>query len=54
MHTSLAALAARREQTITCAVDTRNTPAMRLYAALKFESFAERIALVRPVRAHRG
>lgn len=54
MHTGLASLAGRREQSITCAVDMRNTPAMRLYSALKFESFAERIALVRPVRAHRG
>jgi GNAT superfamily N-acetyltransferase len=54
MHTALAALSGRRERSITCAVDTRNTPAMRLYNALQFESFAERIALVRPVRANRG
>lgn len=54
MHTALAALAGRREHTVTCAVDTRNTPAMRLYSALGFDSFAERIALVRPVRANRG
>lgn len=54
MHTALATLAGRRERTITCAVDRRNIPAMRLYEALQFESFADRIALVRPVRANRG
>lgn len=54
MHTALSTLATRRERMITCAVDTRNAPAMRLYNTLGFETFAERIALVRSLRAHRG
>jgi ribosomal protein S18 acetylase RimI-like enzyme len=32
---------------LTCAVDTRNAPAMRLYHRLGFERFATRIPLVR-------
>jgi len=35
---------------MTLAVDRRNAPALRLYGALGFRSFGERIAFVRPVR----
>ncbi|CAG0970169.1 hypothetical protein PHYC_01201 [Phycisphaerales bacterium] len=34
---------------MTCAVDERNTPALRLYASLGFEAHARRCALVRPI-----
>lgn len=34
---------------MTCAVDERNTPALRLYASLGFEPHARRCALVRPI-----
>lgn len=47
----LAHIASRREPTITCAVDDRNAPAIRLYRAHGFTEFAHRTALVRPVRA---
>lgn len=40
-------LIARREQTVTCAVDERNAPARSLYESLGFERFARRHALVR-------
>lgn len=35
---------------IACAVDTRNTPAMRLYRRAGFRPFAKRAAMVRPAR----
>lgn len=34
---------------VTCAVDERNTPALRLYDRLGFERVARRVALVRPI-----
>lgn len=38
---------ARRIDRVTCAVDLRNTPAMRLYTGLGFERTAQRSAMVR-------
>lgn len=38
---------------VICAVDERNTPALRLYTGLEFEAIARRVALVRPVRLPR-
>lgn len=35
---------------VTCAVDERNTPAIRLYEGLGFRPFARRVALVRAIR----
>lgn len=40
--------------TCTCAVDHRNTPARRLYDALGFTAFTDRIALVRPLGSARN
>lgn len=37
--------------TLTCAVDTRNTPAQRLYRAAGFERFATRIPVIRSIPA---
>jgi GNAT superfamily N-acetyltransferase len=34
---------------ITCAVDTRNTPAVRLYHAMGFRSFGSRAGFVKPL-----
>jgi len=34
---------------MTCAVDRRNAPAMRLYETMGFAPFAQRVALVRPI-----
>ena len=34
---------------MTCAVDERNTPAVRLYDTMGFRSFARRVGLVRPL-----
>jgi len=34
---------------MTCAVDRRNAPAMRLYESMGFAPFAQRVALVRPI-----
>jgi GNAT superfamily N-acetyltransferase len=34
---------------MTCAVDERNEPALRLYEAMQFRAFARRCALVRPL-----
>lgn len=39
----------RREPTVTCAVDTANAPALRLYDRAGFEPFGRRIALVRKI-----
>ncbi len=50
----LAHLCGRREAWINCAVDRRNVPAMKLYDEAGFRAFAERVALVRPLRAPRG
>ena len=53
MRDALALAAARRKrdgaEAMTCAVDRRNTPALRLYARLGFEEIAARVALVRPL-----
>jgi mycothiol synthase len=49
MLTGLSALAGRAERDVTLAVDTRNTPALRLYESLGFRPFARRTALVRPI-----
>jgi ribosomal protein S18 acetylase RimI-like enzyme len=35
---------------VTCAVDLRNAPALRLYERLGFREFGRRVALVRPVK----
>lgn len=35
--------------TLTCAVDTRNTPAQRLYRTAGFEHFATRVPVIRPL-----
>lgn len=45
----LRALAGRTEEAVTCAVDVRNEPALRLYRGAGFGEFARRLALVRPV-----
>lgn len=39
---------------VTCAVDERNLPALRLYQGLGFEGIARRVALVRPIEATRA
>jgi ribosomal protein S18 acetylase RimI-like enzyme len=36
---------------VTCAVDLRNAPALRLYERLGFHEFGRRVALVRPIPA---
>ncbi len=41
------ALAQREVRELVCAVDSRNTPAQRLYAAMGFTRFASRIPLIR-------
>lgn len=43
-------LAGRGVRNLACAVDTRNTPALRLYKAQRFRAFAARVAMVRPIR----
>jgi ribosomal protein S18 acetylase RimI-like enzyme len=45
----LRALVGRPEEVVTCAVDVRNLPALRLYRRMGFSEFARRTALVRPV-----
>ncbi|TVQ33062.1 MAG: GNAT family N-acetyltransferase [Phycisphaeraceae bacterium] len=47
LRMGLGALAERKQRTVTCAVDARNDPAMRLYTRHGFERFSERLALVR-------
>lgn len=49
MGLALRTLASRRYREMTCAVDTRNTPAKRLYARHGFSAFAKRRAFVLPV-----
>jgi mycothiol synthase len=53
MRDSLALAAARRKRdgadSMTCAVDRRNAPALRLYERLGFDEIAARVALVRPL-----
>lgn len=46
---ALAILSGRPERTIACAVDTANTPAMRLYRGAGFVEFASRTAMVLPL-----
>jgi len=45
----LRALKSRKERTVTCAVDARNTPARRLYEEFGFHEFGRRVAYVKPV-----
>ncbi|MBL8745059.1 MAG: GNAT family N-acetyltransferase [Phycisphaerae bacterium] len=45
----LAHLIGSPEPHVTCAVDQRNVPALRLYRALKFDEFAQRRAFVKPI-----
>jgi GNAT superfamily N-acetyltransferase len=47
----LAELGGRPERRITCAVDTRNQPALRLYRRAGFEQFATRVPMVLPLSA---
>jgi ribosomal protein S18 acetylase RimI-like enzyme len=54
MELGLSALGGRSGEGVTCAVDRRNAPALRLYEGLGFASFGERIALVRPLRTSGG
>jgi len=49
LRQGLIALGARRCRDVTCAVDTRNAPARRLYEAHGFRAFSERVALVKPL-----
>lgn len=51
LRIGLAGLERRRETTVTCAVDARNTPARRLYERLGFTEFGRRVALVRALGA---
>ncbi len=51
MQLGLARIASREEREVTCAVDLRNTPAMRLYKSFGFLETSRRVALVRPSRA---
>lgn len=44
-------LTGRGEKNLTCAVDTRNTPAMSLYRRCGFHKFATRVPFVRSLRA---
>jgi mycothiol synthase len=45
----IAELAGRREHTLTCAVDLRNTPALKLYERAGFERAAVRVPMVLPL-----
>lgn len=45
----LARLGGRSERYVTCAVDLRNAPALKLYSSLGFAAFAQRVALVKPL-----
>jgi ribosomal protein S18 acetylase RimI-like enzyme len=49
LATALAHRLGRNAEEVTCAVDTRNTPAMALYERFGFTSFAQRIAFVKRV-----
>lgn len=46
LELALNLLAGKAERTLACAVDTANTPALALYRALRFRTFATRVALV--------
>lgn len=50
-HAMRAASLARGALSFTCAVDERNTPALRLYDAMGYRAFAKRVALVKPLLA---
>ena len=43
-------LTGRAERMLTCAVDTRNTPAMSLYRRCGFQRFGVRVPLVLSLR----
>jgi len=49
MGMGLARLGGRSERYVTCAVDLRNAPALKVYSALGFTAFAQRAALVKPL-----
>lgn len=49
LRIGLAALASRKEITVACAVDARNSPARKLYERAGFTEFSRRVAMVRPV-----
>jgi ribosomal protein S18 acetylase RimI-like enzyme len=50
MQLGLAQASAVQPCPVTCAVDLRNAPALKLYQWLGFAEFARRIALVHPIR----
>lgn len=50
LQMGLARCADRPERIITCAVDKRNAPALRLYEREGFAPFAHRVAFVMPLR----
>lgn len=47
-------VAGRAEGYVTCAVDTRNAPALRMYRNAKFKRFATRVPLIRSLGVARG
>ena len=49
LELGLAAIDSTGGTPITCAVDLRNAPALRLYGRLGFREFGRRVALVRPI-----
>lgn len=49
MEMALRATASARLGEMTCAVDERNAPAVRLYKSCGFRAFSQRVALVRPL-----
>jgi len=52
LRLGLSSLASMKQRTVTCAVDSRNAPARRLYERAGFGEFARRVAMVRPTRPH--
>ncbi|MBL8763369.1 MAG: GNAT family N-acetyltransferase [Phycisphaerae bacterium] len=54
LEAGVEALAGGREVTLACAVDTRNTPARRLYESVGFRGYATRAAYIRTISAGSG
>jgi len=52
LETALHAVSELPADRVTCAVDDRNEPALRLYRSLGFAPFAHRVALVRRIGSH--